>query len=234
MTSFSLQVLTNKRYFCRLSKKRKLVSGSAFGAAGVAACAGRAPPLMSGISSGGESPAPEAPFLVMKSFTRCSVSGVTRAPSRRRATNFPSFTARRPKVDSAMPGRRQKSEMLPSSVPPPGTASSVTGLQQNGARANGGRSTTHLAVRKVGCSPPLEINGFSRPPHQGFGERPESPDNYAMPPLFRQLNKEEYDRLSLEEKIVYLQMLMGDIREKSDETRRAIEARKVDKGSEGS
>src|SRR5213078_5224039 len=29
----------------------------------------------------------------------------------------PSFTARRPKVDSAMPVRRQKSEMLPSSVP---------------------------------------------------------------------------------------------------------------------
>jgi hypothetical protein len=54
-----------------------------------------------------------------------------------------------------------------------------------------------------------------------------------MPPLFRQLNKEEYDRLSLEEKIVYLQMLMGDIREKSDETRRAIEARKTGKDAEG-
>jgi hypothetical protein len=55
-----------------------------------------------------------------------------------------------------------------------------------------------------------------------------------MTPLFRQLSKEEYDRLSLEEKIVYLQMLMGDIREKSDETRRAIERRKGKEGSEGS
>ena len=43
---------------------------------------------------------------------------------------------------------------------------------------------------------------------------------------FRQLSQAEYDRLSLDEKLAYLQMLMGDIREKSDETRRAIEARK--------
>lgn len=56
-----------------------------------------------------------------------------------------------------------------------------------------------------------------------------------MTGLFRQLSKEEYDRLSLDEKIAYLQMLMGDIREKSDETRRAIEARKkADRDSEGS
>ena len=52
---------------------------------------------------------------------------------------------------------------------------------------------------------------------------------------FRQLSKEEYDRLSLEEKLAYLQMLMGDIREKSDETRRALEARQqTEKDSEGS
>src|SRR5436190_19964943 len=117
MTSFSLQVLTKRRYFWRLSKKRKLVSGSAFWA-GVAARCG-APAWMSGISSGGASPAREPPCLEMKSLTRVRVSGVTRAPSRRRATNLPSFTARRPKVDSAMPVRRQKSEMLPSSVPAP-------------------------------------------------------------------------------------------------------------------
>ena len=43
---------------------------------------------------------------------------------------------------------------------------------------------------------------------------------------FRQLSQQEYDRLSLDEKLAYLQMLMGDIREKTDETRRAIEARK--------
>jgi hypothetical protein len=49
---------------------------------------------------------------------------------------------------------------------------------------------------------------------------------------FRQLSKEEYDRLSLEEKLAYLQMLMGDIREKTDETKRAIEKRRdqLDKG----
>jgi hypothetical protein len=52
---------------------------------------------------------------------------------------------------------------------------------------------------------------------------------------FRQLSKEEYERLSLEEKLAYLQMLMGDIREKSDETRRAIETRRqAKKDPEGS
>ena len=51
---------------------------------------------------------------------------------------------------------------------------------------------------------------------------------------FRQLTQAEYERLSLDEKLAYLQMLMGDIREKTDETRRAIEARKKQDGSEGS
>jgi len=51
---------------------------------------------------------------------------------------------------------------------------------------------------------------------------------------FRQLSKEEYDRLSLEEKLSYLQRLMGDIREKVDETNRAIEARRQEMDSEGS
>src|SRR5436190_4094024 len=117
-TSFSLQVFTNSRYFCRLSKKRKFFSGASGSRAGAAAgCA--APARISARSSGGESPAPASPCLVMNWLTRCRVSGVTRAPSRSRATNLPSFTARRPKVDSAMPVRRQKSEMLPSSVPAP-------------------------------------------------------------------------------------------------------------------
>ena len=115
-TSFSLQVFTNSRYFCRLSKKRKFFSGASGSRAGAAAgCT--APARISASSSGGESPAPASPCLVMNWLTRCRVSGVTRAPSRSRATNLPSFTARRPKVDSAMPVRRQKSEMLPSSVP---------------------------------------------------------------------------------------------------------------------
>lgn len=47
---------------------------------------------------------------------------------------------------------------------------------------------------------------------------------------FRQLSQQEYERLSLDEKLAYLQMLMGDIREKTDETRRAIEARKKQAG----
>jgi hypothetical protein len=47
---------------------------------------------------------------------------------------------------------------------------------------------------------------------------------------FRQLTQQEYERLSLDEKLAYLQMLMGDIREKTDETRRAIEARKKQAG----
>src|SRR3954463_5853353 len=185
MTSFSLHVLTKSRYFWRLSKKRKLLSGSAFC---TAAAAGRgAPPWMSAISSGGASPAPEAPCCTMKSLTRVRVSGVTRAPSRRRATNLPSFTARRPKVDSAMPVRRQKSEMLPSSVPPPPacTASSVTELRENLARAISGTSTTPLAVRKLGYCPSRKINGFhSRPDRQypahpgpapGYGRRTSLP-----------------------------------------------------------
>src|SRR5256885_10394567 len=120
---------------------------------------------MSGKSSGGASPAPRAPCFSMKSLTRESVSGVTRAPSRKRATNLPSFTARRPNVDSAIPVRRQKSEMLPSSVPPPPcTASSVTGLRENLARSIGGTSTTALAARNVGYCPSHKINDFHARP----------------------------------------------------------------------
>jgi hypothetical protein len=50
---------------------------------------------------------------------------------------------------------------------------------------------------------------------------------------FRQLSKEEYDRLSLEEKLSYLQRLMGDIREKADETRRANEKRRGESDKDG-
>src|SRR3954451_25101244 len=42
---------------------------------------------------------------------RSRVSMVIRLPSRRRATSLPSLTARRPKVDSAISERRQKSEI---------------------------------------------------------------------------------------------------------------------------
>src|SRR6266852_4304473 len=118
-TSFSLQVLTNSRYFCRLSKKRKFFSGASRDGALATAAGCAALARISASSSGGESPAPASPCLVMNWLTRCSVSGVTRAPSRSRATNLPSLTARRPKVDSAIPVRRQKSEILPSKVGPP-------------------------------------------------------------------------------------------------------------------
>src|SRR3954469_2652561 len=197
MTSFSLHVLTKRRYFWRLSKKRKLLSGSAFC---TAAAAGRgAPPWMSAISSGGASPAPDAPCFTMKSLTRVRVSGVTRAPSRRRATNLPSFTARRPKVDSAMPVRRQKSEILPSSVPPPPacTASSVTELRENVARAISGTSTTPLAARKLGYCPSRQINGFHLRPHRSYpghrgtaaGDRRRTPLPEAGKPEPRRLDQ---------------------------------------------
>jgi hypothetical protein len=48
--------------------------------------------------------------------------------------------------------------------------------------------------------------------------------------IFRPLSAEEYDKLSLDEKLAYLQRLMGDIREKADETRRAIEKRREKAG----
>ena len=44
--------------------------------------------------------------------------------------------------------------------------------------------------------------------------------------IFTPLSAEDYDKLSLDEKLAYLQRLMGDLREKADETRRAIEKRR--------
>ena len=59
---------------------------------------GRPATRSSGISSRGATGA-STPWLVRKALTRSSVSGVMRAPSRRRETNLPSLTARRPKVE---------------------------------------------------------------------------------------------------------------------------------------
>src|SRR5882757_8012956 len=56
---------------------------------------------------GGAAPASRA----MKERMRSSVSVVMRPPLRRRLASLPSFTARRPKVDSASPVWRQKSEI---------------------------------------------------------------------------------------------------------------------------
>ena len=81
-------------------------------------------PASSGISSRGAAGA-STPWLVRKVLTRSRVSGVMRAPSRRRDTNLPSLTARRPKVDSAMPARRQNSEMLSNS---PTAACAIAGV----------------------------------------------------------------------------------------------------------
>ncbi len=121
----------------------------------VATCGCVAVARMSGSSSGGDSPAPGAPCFTMNWFTRSRVSGVTRAPSRSRATNLPSLTARRPKVDSAMPVRRQKSEMLPSRVPPaclsmPASIppSSVTGLRPKSCAPRSWEINPHKPSRR--------------------------------------------------------------------------------------
>jgi hypothetical protein len=113
-TSFSLQVLTNSRYFWRLSKKRKLREGAPSAPTDFASRLGMPVTRNSGISSRGAIGA-STPWLVRNVLTRSRVSGVMRAPSLRRDTNFPSLTARRPKVDSAIPARRQNSEMLSNS-----------------------------------------------------------------------------------------------------------------------
>jgi hypothetical protein len=111
-THFSEQVFTKSRYFCRLSKKRKLRCGSS-GPRGTArpsigvARGGAAARL---ITSGRDSAGLPALFA-MKARMRSSVSVVMRPPLRRRLASLPSLTARRPKVDSASPVWRQKSEI---------------------------------------------------------------------------------------------------------------------------
>src|SRR5690349_6471531 len=191
MTSFSLHVLTKRRYFCRLSKKRKFFSGSAFSRGAPAGAGWAAVARMSGRSSGGDSPAPGAPCLAMKLLTRSSVSGVTRAPSRNRATNLPSFTARRPKVDSAMPVRRQKSEMLPRSVPPAGC------IGQNLAHAPIGKSTTRAAPRKMGRIPLETLSQDLRRHVEALAARErntdlETPARYIEQALGPRARRQEY------------------------------------------
>jgi hypothetical protein len=44
--------------------------------------------------------------------------------------------------------------------------------------------------------------------------------------IFRPLSKEEYERLSLEQKADYLRRLMDDIRARMTDTQRAIDSRK--------
>ena len=136
MTSFSPHVLTNSRYFWRLSKKRKLrerapastLPLSTTRGSPVAGAAAR----MRSFSSGGAFGA-LAPNCPMNALIRASVSGVMRAPSRKRATNFPSLTARRPKVDSAMLLLRQNCAMQSSSAPPVAVAGlSMCGLPFRG------------------------------------------------------------------------------------------------------
>ena len=110
-THFSLQVFTNSRYFCRLSKKRKLRAGrrgrepAPAAAASPARAGGRAARRA---AARGGSP---LPFAAMKARMRSRVSVVMRPPLRRRLASLPSLTARRPKVDSASPcgGRNRRS-----------------------------------------------------------------------------------------------------------------------------
>src|SRR5580693_3649160 len=111
---FSLQVLTNSRYFCRLSKKRKLRCGSSgcSAAAGtVVAAAGRGAWARSITAVRAAAPCSKAGFDCINPWIRSSVSVVMRPPLRSRAASLPSLTARRPKVDSASPVWRQYSEI---------------------------------------------------------------------------------------------------------------------------
>jgi hypothetical protein len=109
-------VLTNSRYFCRLSKKRKLRCGlSAPGLAAGRVAIGLATMLGAATRSrsitGTRRLALGPRFSAMKARMRSSVSVVMRPPLRRRLASLPSFTARRPNVDSASPVSRQKSEI---------------------------------------------------------------------------------------------------------------------------
>ena len=101
------------------------------------------------------------PWVVRKMLTRSRVSGVMRAPSLRRETNFPSLTARRPKVDSAMPARRQNSEML-SNSPTAACAIARNSLEgwirrlcRKAKAARRGTATTKAYECKVGRIPRL-------------------------------------------------------------------------------
>ena len=109
---FLLQVLTNSRYFCRLSKKRELRCGSVgFAPAAVAppaaarraaAAAERKADAFGDLSiTIGRGPC--GGWVAIKPWIRSSVSVVMRPPLRSRAVSLPSLTARRPKVDSASP-----------------------------------------------------------------------------------------------------------------------------------
>src|SRR5262245_50812156 len=114
ISHFSEQVFTNSRYFCRLSKKRKLRCGSslaapdATGGTAVGLTTGRTP---GGVGSNRTRRRAGAPsrFRAMNERMRSSVSVVMRPPLRRRLASLPSLTARRPKVDSASPRVRQNS-----------------------------------------------------------------------------------------------------------------------------
>ena len=100
---------------------------------------------------------PSAPFTAatpadraaMKACTRSTVSVVTRPPSRRRLTSLPSFTASRPKVDSAMRARRQNSAMSRRSVSLNGD-DLPDGLLPGSERRTVGASTTIVPTGKSG------------------------------------------------------------------------------------
>ena len=111
ISHFSLQVLTNSRYFCRLSKKRKLRCGSSLASPEATGGAGGA---TTGKARGASNNTRRREGVVsalraMKLRMRSSVSVVMRPPLRRRLASLPSLTARRPKVDSARPRCRQNS-----------------------------------------------------------------------------------------------------------------------------
>ena len=77
----------------------------------------------------------------MKARTRSTVSVVTRPPRRSRLTSLPSFTASRPKVDSAMRALRQNSAMSRRSVSLKGPTSRIPICREVSKR--GGRDVNH-------------------------------------------------------------------------------------------
>src|SRR5262249_1654572 len=116
ISHFSEQVFTNSRYFCRLSKKRKLRCGSSVASpdatdGAVGFTTGSAPGGVGSNSTRRRAGAPSE-LCAMKARIRSSVSVGMRPPLRKRLASLPSLTARRPNADSASPRTRQNSEIF--------------------------------------------------------------------------------------------------------------------------
>ena len=119
----------------------------------------------------------------IKARTRSTVSVVTRPPMRSRLTSLPSFTASRPKVDSAMRARRQNSAISCRSVSLNGHTSQVFCLAaseiRQRARVNHNRAHRQSGQgsgRGVGSSHEAGCEG---PSAAGVAARPEVAEQKA-------------------------------------------------------